>query len=419
MADSFDPVAAPQLNSLDNLELAGKRVLVRADLNVPVEEGAVADSRRIEAAAETIRDILDAGGTPVVISHLGRPKGKADPALTLKPIVAPLSRTLGGATVRLAADCIGMEAQSVIDGLRAGQVALLENLRFHPGEEENDPEFAGRLAALADLYVNDAFSASHRAHASIVALAERLPAAAGRLMMKELTALNRWLDDPEYPLLVILGGAKVKTKLGVAEALLRRGADVVVAGAMANTVLSAHGREVGKSIREDGMHEDAVRLVQVASESGHTLIVPTDAVVAPDVDSSRDSHLVSVEDIPADEMILDIGPESVDAIFQLLDRARTVVWNGPLGAAEHEAFALSTLTVAGGIAHRTEQKGLKSVIGGGDTIAILGRGDLLRRFTYASMAGGAFLAWLEGKPLPGVEALKENRRAMVGQPAGN
>lgn len=387
---------------------------MRADLNVPIDNGSITDAQRIQAAASTIRDIVEAGGKPVVISHLGRPAGERRPELSLKPAVEPLSKVLGNVTVRFASECIGEEAQSVVDGLRPGQVALLENLRFHSGETENDPVFADNLASLGDIYVNDAFSASHRKHASVVALAERLPSAAGRLMMKELDSLSHWLGEPEHPYLVILGGAKVKTKLGVAETLMENGADIVLAGAMANTVLAAQGHDIGASIYEDSLFVDAKRLFRKAIESGRRLVLPVDAVVAPEIDSSRDAHLVAIDDVPDDEMILDIGPETVDKIFQLLDGARTVVWNGPLGAAENEAYALSTLTVAGGIAHRTQQRGLRSIVGGGDTTAILGHSDLLNHFTYASMAGGAFLAWLEGGTLPGLEALRLKSREAAG-----
>jgi phosphoglycerate kinase len=416
--------------TLDDLELSDSRVLIRADLNVPVKDGKTVDTTRITACAATIHEVIERGGTPIVISHLGRPKGEADSAYSLKPVAAALGEVLDGRKVAFAKDCVGAAAREVLDSLQPGEVALLENLRFHPGEKDNDPQFADALARLGDVYVNDAFSAAHRAHASVVGLPERLPAAAGRLMERELSSLEHWLASPRKPFMAVLGGAKVKTKLHVAEALLNAGADVFLAGGLANTALLAQGREIGKSISDSELCEQAERLIARADEVSAYIILPEDVVIAPDVDMPESASTVDLDEVPADGMILDLGPRSLEAMVDHLDGAATVVWNGPLGVAEEEAFADGTLSLARAIAERSETQALVSVVGGGDTLAALKRAGLLDHFTYASMAGGAFLAWLAGDRLPGVEALKRasarrrsaaRRRgpeASVGSPAG-
>lgn len=403
---------ARSLPTLDDLELSGGRVLVRSDLNVPLEDGRVADVTRVRAAAWTITEVLDQGGLPIVISHLGRPKGERDPALSLHAIVQPLEAALDGATVRFARDCIGDDAEEAVGAARPGErtVVLLENLRFHPGEKENDPGFADALARLGDAYVDDAFSAAHRAHASIVGVAGRLPSAAGRLMETELSQLSRLLAEPEHPFLVIFGGAKVETKLDVVAAMLGRADIVALCGAMANTVLAADGTDVGASLVQEDSLGDARRLAEEARQARCEFLLPEDVVVAPDMDS-RHVRTVPVGEVPDGWMILDIGGRSTERILEAVRRSRTVVWNGPVGAAEHDEFARGTSRIADAIAERTTAGDLTSVIGGGDTVAALSRMDHAADFTHTSLAGGAFLKWLEGKRLPGVAALENSRRA--------
>lgn len=406
------------VRTLDDLDISRKRVLVRADLNVPLKNSAVGDTARIEACAPTIREVVDRGGTPIVISHLGRPKGKRVPSLSLRPVANELGKSLDGIEIVFADDCVGSDVKAVVGQLKPGQVALLENLRFHHGETENDPDFAAALAGLADVYIDDAFSAAHRAHASIVGVAERLPAAAGRLMQRELENLERLLAEPREPYLAILAGAKVETKLDVTSALLRKGADVVLGGGMANTVLLAQGREIGKSICEKRLIDMAAQLRSTAEECQRELILPVDAIVGPNPESADQARTVSVDDVPQDAMILDVGPRTVDEIIKRVNTARTVVWNGPLGVTEQDTFAEGTLAVARAIAERTESHNLVSVVGGGDTVAVLRSARLIDRFTYASMAGGAFLAWLKGTALPGLEVLMRRKEAPARRAAG-
>lgn len=393
------------IRTLDDFEVAGKRVLIRADLNVPLDRGAVADTTRIDAAARTIREVLQKQGKAIVIAHLGRPKGKRDPSFSLKPVAVPLGDALDGMEVRFAGDCIGTAAQEAVASLEPGQIVLLENLRFHRGETANDPDFADSLARLADIYVNDAFSVAHRAHASILGVAERLPCAAGRLMQRELANLERWLVDPQRPCLAILGGAKAKTKLGVATTLLEKGWDVALAGVLANTVLYAKGFQVGRSRYEEEMVDVARHVVSAAGHCDTDLVLPEDAVIAPAADAGDRAEVVSIDSVPENMMILDTGPRTLDEIGRRLKRARTVLWNGPLGAAEHERFAHATLDVARKIVDQTAMERLISVVGGGDTVALLRHENLFERFTFTSLAGGALLAWIEGGTLPGVEIL--------------
>lgn len=393
------------LRTLDRLEVAGKRVLIRADLNVPIANGRIADSARICASVTTIDEIVNRGGLPVVISHLGRPKGKHNAALTLKRLAGPLSRALGNVPVKFATDCIGPDAATVVADAGLGEVVLLENLRFHAGEEENDLEFARALAALGGAYVGDAFSVAHRAHASIVGVPKLLPAVAGRLMESELCSLARHLSDPERPYLALLGGAKMSSKFGVLRTLASLVDVIVLGGGMANTFLAAEGMSVGKSIKEDDAVDEAKRIRKAAADYGCQIVLPEDAVVARKLEPNAPSETLALDKIPDNAMILDIGPKSVARIEQCVRLAKTVVWNGPLGAAEYEGFDEGTRCVAEAIANRSRQAELTSIVGGGDTAAALHRFGLLKHVTYASLAGGAFLEWLQGKELPGVIAL--------------
>ncbi len=391
--------------TLDDLDVRGKRVLVRADLNVPVRNGEVADATRIERLAPTIETLLDRGAKVVLMSHFGRPDGKPDPAYTLRPVLAPLRQALGGRAVAFAADCVGEAARQVVDALRPGQVALLENLRFHPGEEANSPEFAQALAALGDVYVDDAFSAAHRAHASIAALPHLLPAAAGKLMEAELQALSAALENPARPVLALIGGAKVSTKLDLLHFLVGKVDFLAIGGAMANTLLFAQGREVGRSLCERDMADNARRLLALAGEHGCRVILPEDAVVAAELRPGSAAQTVAIDRVPRDMMILDIGPATVARIGDALDAARVLVWNGPLGAFETSPFDQGTNAVAKKVAALTRSGRLLSVAGGGDTVAALAGAGLGDALSYVSTAGGAFLEWLEGRELPGVAAL--------------
>jgi phosphoglycerate kinase len=390
--------------TLDALDVSGKRVLVRADLNVPVKDGRVTDATRIERLAPTLLALIDKGARVVVMSHFGRPKGKPDPAYSLRPLIEPLSRAIKGRPVGFAEDCVGPEAERVVGALAPGEVALLENLRFHAEEEKNDPGFAKRLAALGDLYVNDAFSAAHRAHASTEAIAHLLPSAAGKNMQAELEALARALEHPERPLAAIVGGAKVSTKLDLLNFLLEKVDVLVIGGAMANTLLLAEGKEVGKSLVERDMIDTARGIL--AKAKGKTLVLPVDAIVAEKLEPGAATRTVAVDAVPAGSMILDVGPKTVAEIGKRLEAAKTLVWNGPVGAFETKPFDAGTMAIAKQVAARTKSGKLLSVAGGGDTVAALGAAGVVDQLSYVSTAGGAFLEWLEGKELPGVAALK-------------
>jgi phosphoglycerate kinase len=396
--------AMPNFRTLDDLQPQGKRVLVREDLNVPLKDGRVTDATRIERAVPTLRELSDKGAKVIVLSHFGRPKGKPDPAFSLRPLVEPLSRALGK-PVAFANDCVGPEAERVVGGLKPGDVALLENLRFHPEEEANDIGFARKLAALGDLYVNDAFSASHRAHASIEALARLLPAAAGQLMQAELEALSAALETPERPVAALVGGAKVSTKLDLLNNLVRKVNALAIGGAMANTLLFARGIEIGKSLSERDMVETARGVLAKASETGCEILLPVDAVVARELKPNAATETVAIGSVPKDAMILDIGPRTVAAIGAKLEACRTLVWNGPLGAFETPPFERGTVAVARRVAELTRAKRLLSVAGGGDTVAALAQAGITADLTYVSTAGGGFLEWLEGRELPGVAVL--------------
>jgi phosphoglycerate kinase len=391
--------------TLDDLSVAGKRVIVRADLNVPMQDGKVTDATRIERLAPTIDELRRKGARVIVLSHFGRPKGKPDPSMSLKPLVAPLRAALGDAEIAFAEDCIGPAAAQVVDRLRDGQVALLENLRFHAEEEKNDPGFAKKLASLGDIYVNDAFSAAHRAHASTEAVARLLPSAAGRLMQAELEALGKSLDHPARPLAAVVGGAKVSTKLDLLGNLINKVDILIIGGGMANTFLFAGGVDVGKSLCEREMAETARRIAADASAAGKRIVLPVDAVVAPALTAGESARTVPIGRVPSDAMILDIGPKSIAETVETVGACRTLVWNGPMGAFEHAPFDKGTVALAKAVAKLTGEGKLLSVAGGGDTVAALAHAGVEEKFSYVSTAGGAFLEWLEGKELPGVAAL--------------
>jgi phosphoglycerate kinase len=390
--------------TLNDTDVRSKRVLVRVDLNVPMENGRVADDTRIRAVIPTIREIASKGGKAILLAHFGRPKGR-DQKNSLEPVVPAIEKILGR-PVAFASDCIGPEAEKAVAALKPGDVLLLENTRFHPGEERNDPEFAAELAKLGDLYVNDAFSAAHRAHASTEGLAHKLPAYAGRAMQAEIEALAKALEAPERPLAALVGGAKVSTKIELLGNLLAKVDHLLIGGGMANTFLAAQGKEVGKSICEKDMLDTAREILAKAKSTGRELVLPVDAVVAKKFQAFAPSRVVSVDGVDADEMILDIGPRSIEHFVASLARARTLVWNGPMGGFELEPFDTGTIELAEAAAELTAAGKLVSIAGGGDTVAALHRAGAADRITYVSTAGGAFLEWLEGKPLPGVEALR-------------
>jgi phosphoglycerate kinase len=391
--------------TLDDLDVAQKRVLVRVDINVPVRDGAVSDDTRIRAIVPTVRDILARGGRPILLAHFGRPKGRVVAEMSLAVTLPALKAALG-VPVRFTGDCIGPEAEAAAAALPAGEVLLCENTRFHPCEEKNTGAFADELARMGDLYVNDAFSAAHRAHASTEGLARRLPAAAGRLMQAELQALAGALSDPEHPVIAVVGGAKVSTKLELLGNLIARVDQIVIGGGMANTFLAAKGIDVGKSLCEHDLADTAREIMARAGAAGCELVLPSDVVVAREFKAGAASEVVAADACPADAMILDAGPASVADIEARFAAARTVVWNGPLGAFEIEPFNAGTDAAARAAADLTEAGKLLSVAGGGDTVAALNASGSAARFSYVSTAGGAFLEWLEGKTLPGVAALE-------------
>ncbi|GBD41943.1 Phosphoglycerate kinase [bacterium HR39] len=397
--------------TLDHCEPRGRRVLVRVDFNVPMQDGEVTDATRIERAALTLRELMEKGGRVVALSHFGRPKGRREPSMSLRPVVPVLERVLGRPVV-FGEDCIGEPARAAVERLGDGDVALLENLRFHPGEEKNDPAFADALAELGDLYVNDAFSASHRAHASIAGLAERLPAYAGRLLEAEVRALERALGGAERPSAALVGGAKVSTKLAVLENLLERVDVLVVGGGMANTFLAAKGVDVGRSLCERELLATARAILDKAAATGGEVLLPVDAVVATELRPNVETRVVPVDGVGPKEMILDIGPATVKRIVDRLSSCRTLLWNGPLGAFEVPPFDRGTVDVARAVAELTGAGRLESIAGGGDTVAALAHAGVVERFTYVSTAGGAFLEFIEGRELPGLVALERAAERM-------
>ncbi|MBV9570966.1 MAG: phosphoglycerate kinase [Alphaproteobacteria bacterium] len=396
----------PRFKTLDDLEVNGKRVLVRADLNVPMKDGKVTDTSRIDRQAPTIRELSDKGAKVIVLSHFERPKGKVVPSMSLSPVAPALSNAIGK-PVAFAEDCVGEIAKAGVDKLQNGDILLLENTRFHAGEEANDEAFAKQLASLGDIYVNDAFSAAHRAHASTEALAHLLPSAAGRSMQAELEHLNRALADPQRPVMAVVGGAKVSSKIALLENLIAKVDILAIGGAMANTFFGAEGREIGKSLQEKDQYETALSILHKATEAGCVLLLPTDVVAAKEFKTNAAYRTVEIGHVHKDETILDIGPATVAEFENRLLTAATVVWNGPLGAFETPPFDKGTVAAAKAVARRTKAGDLTSVAGGGDTVAALNWAGVTDQFTYVSTAGGAFLEWLEGRELPGVVALEQ------------
>jgi phosphoglycerate kinase len=390
--------------TLDDVDVKGKRVLLRVDLNVPMENGRVTDLTRIERVAPTINELASKGAKVILLAHFGRPKGR-DPKESLKPVAAVVSQVIKR-PVAFADDCVGELAEKAVAAMKDGDVLCLENTRFHPQEEKNDKAFVNQLARLGDIWVNDAFSAAHRAHATTEGLGHKLPAYAGRTMQAELEALDKALGTPKKPVIAIVGGAKVSTKLELLENLVTRVDALVIGGGMANTFLHAQGVKIGKSLAEKDMAPTALKIIARAEKANCAIILPVDAVVAYHFEANAPSHAYGLDAIPADGMILDIGPQSIERVKAAMDDAATVVWNGPIGAFELNPFDKGTVAAAKYAAERTKSGKLISVAGGGDTVAALNQAGVGEKFTYVSTAGGAFLEWMEGKPLPGVEVLK-------------
>lgn len=390
--------------TLDRVDVKGKRILMRVDLNVPVENGVVTDSTRIERVAPAITEIADKGAKVILLSHFGRPKGR-DPTQSLKPVAAEVARIIKR-PINIADDCIGEPAEQAVAAMKPGEILCLENTRFHAGEEKNDPVFVAELAKLGDIWVNDAFSAAHRAHASTEGLGHKLPAYAGRTMQAELEALAKALENPQRPLVAIVGGAKISTKLDLLGNLLDKVNALIIGGAMANTFLLAQGKNVGKSLVESDLVSTALEIMDKAKAGKREIILPVDVVVAEKFEAHASSRVVDAGKVGVTEMILDIGPRSIEQVISVLARAKTLVWNGPFGAFEMEPFDNGTAEVAEAVAELTAAGKLVSVAGGGDTVAALNVAGVADRLTYVSAAGGAFLEWLEGKRLPGVEVLR-------------
>lgn len=390
--------------TLDRVDVKGKRILMRVDLNVPVENGVVTDSTRIERVAPAITEIADKGAKVILLSHFGRPKGR-DPTQSLKPVAAEVARIIKR-PIKFADDCIGEPAEQAVAAMKPGEILCLENTRFHAGEEKNDPVFVAELAKLGDIWVNDAFSAAHRAHASTEGLGHKLPAYAGRTMQAELEALAKALENPQRPLVAIVGGAKISTKLDLLGNLLDKVNALIIGGAMANTFLLAQGKNVGKSLVETDLVSTALEIMDKAKAGKREIILPVDVVVAEKFEAHASSRVVDTGKVGVTDMILDIGPRSIEQVISVLARAKTLVWNGPFGAFEMEPFDNGTAEVAEAVAELTAAGKLVSVAGGGDTVAALNVAGVADRLTYVSAAGGAFLEWLEGKRLPGVEVLR-------------
>jgi phosphoglycerate kinase len=393
-----------KFRTLDQADVKGKRVLLRLDLNVPAENGKVTDATRIERAAPTIIEIAEKGGKVILLSHFGRPKNR-DPKQSLKPVAAEVA-TIVKRPVPFADDCIGAPAETAVAAMKPGDILCLENTRFHKEEEKNDAAFVAALARLGDIYVNDAFSVAHRAHASTEGLGHKLPAYAGRSMQAELEALTKALEAPRRPLAAIVGGAKISTKLDLLGNLLEKVDTLMIGGAMANTFLAAQGKKLGKSLFENDLLATAHDIMNAARARKREIVLPVDAVVAQKFEALAPSKVVDVDWVGADDMILDIGPRSVEHVISVLARSKTLVWNGPFGACEIEPFDNGTIEVAEAAAELTRAGHLISVAGGGDTVAAMNAAGVADRFTYISTAGGAFLEWLEGKKLPGVEVLR-------------
>jgi len=394
-------------NTLDGVSVAGKRVLLRADLNVPMKDGAVSDTTRIDRTVPGLVELADAGARLVIITHFGRPKGQRVPEMSLKPVADALAKQLGR-PVAFANDCIGKDAADVVNALKDGEIAILENLRYHAEEEKNDPAFVDELAKLGDIFVNDAFSCAHRAHASTEGLAHKLPAYAGRLMQIELDALGKALEAPKHPVMAIVGGAKISTKLDLLGNLVERVDQLVIGGGMANTFLAAKGVDVGKSLCEHDLLVTAREIFAKADAVNCEIVLPIDGLVAREFKEHADHVVSDLKAIDADGMILDAGPATIADLNKRLESCETLVWNGPLGAFEIAPFDTATVSVAQHAAKLTKAGKLLSVAGGGDTVSALRHAGVDGDFSYVSTAGGAFLEWLEGKVLPGVAALRKN-----------
>jgi phosphoglycerate kinase len=390
--------------TLDDMDVTGKRCMVRVDLNVPMEDGKVTDTTRIERILPTIREIADKGGKVILLAHFGRPKGQIVPEMSLAPVTHTLSEMLGR-PVAFGTDCVGPMAEAAVSQMKNGDVLLLENTRFHPCEENNTETFSAELAENGDIFVSDAFSAAHRAHASTVGIASLLPACAGRTLQAELEALNAALGDPKHPVVAIVGGAKVSTKLDLLMNLVSKVDTLVIGGGMANTFLAAQGHDVGKSLCEHDLADTARNILAEAEKQDCTILLPTDCVVAKEFKANAANKTVGLSDVSADGMILDAGPATVKAINAAFDAAQTLIWNGPLGAFEIEPFDAATVATARHAASLTKEGRLVSVAGGGDTVAAMNHAGVANDFTYISTAGGAFLEWMEGKELPGVKVL--------------
>ncbi|MBR0551451.1 phosphoglycerate kinase [Stakelama marina] len=391
--------------TLDDMgDVRGKRVLVREDLNVPMADGKVSDATRLKATIPTVTELADKGAIVLLLAHFGRPKGERKPEMSLALVTKPYEQVLGR-PVRFIDDCVGEGAQDAVATMGEGDIAILENTRFHAGEEKNDPALADAMAKLGDFYVNDAFSAAHRAHASTEGLAHRLPAFAGRAMQAELDALDKALGNPEHPVAAVVGGAKVSTKLDVLKHLVGKVDHLIIGGGMANTFLAARGVDVGKSLCEHDLTDTAEAIMDAADSAGCTVHLPYDVVVAKEFKPNPETRTVNVHEVAADEMILDIGPAATEALADALKTCKTLVWNGPLGAFETPPFDVATVTLAKTAAALTKEGQLVSVAGGGDTVAALNQAGVADEFSFVSTAGGAFLEWMEGKDLPGVAAL--------------
>ena len=391
--------------TIDQLNVTSQRILVRVDFNVPINAGVIGDTTRIAKTVPTLTELAGRGARVIVLSHLGRPNGQRSDDLSLQPVAKALSDILGK-PVPFATDCVGAEAEQIIGAMQDGDIVVMENLRFHPGEEKNDAAFARKLSSLADVYVGDAFSCAHRAHASTEAIAHLMPSAAGRLMQAELEALTKALEIPQRPVAALVGGAKISTKLAVLGHLVAKVNTLIIGGAMANTFLHAQGIDVGKSLCEQEMASQARDILEKAKAAGCDVVLPVDAVVASAFATNVPTRTVDIDAVPADMMILDIGPKSVAELTGRLGDLRTLLWNGPLGAFEVHPFDAGTTAVACAAATRTQQGSLVTVAGGGDTVAALAHAEVIDKFTYVSNAGGAFLEWLEGRDLPGVAILR-------------
>jgi len=392
------------LQSIQSAEVGGKRVLVRADLNVPIQNGKVSDATRLTRLLPGLQELARRGAKVVILSHFGRPKGQHNPEMSLETVAAELTR-LAGQPVRFASDCIGPAAEQAVAGLEDGALLVLENLRFYPGEESNDPDFVASLAKLGDLYVNDAFSAAHRAHASTEGLAHKLPKYAGPLMMEEIGALRAALDNPARPTAAVVGGAKVSSKIPVLKNMVSKVDNLIIGGGMANTFLLAQGTGVGASLAEPDQKDTALEILANAKAAECTIVLPVDGVVAEKFEAGAAYREVAIDSVGAGEMILDVGPQSIAQMKNLLGQCRTLLWNGPLGAFEIEPFGKGTFALAQAAADLTKTGQLSTIAGGGDTVAALNDAGVADDFTYVSTAGGAFLEWLEGRELPGVVAL--------------